>query len=660
MMAGKYDAESIQVLEGLEAVRRRPGMYLGDPHDGSALHHCIWEVIDNAVDEHLAGYNPTVEVNLEKNGSVTVIDHGRGIPVDKHPEEGVSAAEVIMTRLHAGGKFDNEAYKVAGGLHGVGVSAVNAVSEKLSMTIYRDGKVWYQEYSRGDRKAALKATGKSDATGTEINFKPDMTIFSDVTDFDFERINTRLRRTAFLNAGLQIWLRDFRGEDAVEIEHKYDGGLKEYVQAMNEKKEVIHEEILHILGTKTGDKGEVHVEVALQWTDAYSEAIHCFTNIIHNTDGGAHLSGLKSSLTRTVNTYAQSRKLLKNLSSLSGDDIREGLSAVVSIKHPDPSFNAQTKSKLVTSEVAGIVEQIVNDKLSEYFEENPSVARSIVDKAVLASKAREAARKARDLTRRKGVLEGGGLPGQLADCQSRDPAECEVYIVEGESAGGSAKTARDRRTQAVLPLRGKILNVERQLGNLTKVFSNEQIQRIIRALGAGVGNSAKDDNDEYIYEEGDFHPDKLRYGKIIIMTDADIDGAHIRTLILTFLWRFMRRAIENGNVYIAAPPLFSVSRGKHTVWVHTEKERDAAVKRLQKEAPTAKINVQRYKGLGEMNPQQLWETTMDPEARTMHKVERKGAEAEVNELFRKLMGEDVPDRRSFIEEHATEVTALDV
>jgi DNA gyrase subunit B len=429
---------------------------------------------------------------------------------------------------------------------------------------------------------------------------------------------------------------------------------------MNEKKEVIHEEILHILGTKTGDKGEVHVEVALQWTDAYSEAIHCFTNIIHNTDGGAHLSGLKSSLTRTVNTYAQSRKLLKNLSSLSGDDIREGLSAVVSIKHPDPSFNAQTKSKLVTSEVAGIVEQIVNDKLSEYFEENPSVARSIVDKAVLASKAREAARKARDLTRRKGVLEGGGLPGQLADCQSRDPAECEVYIVEGESAGGSAKTARDRRTQAVLPLRGKILNVERQLGNLTKVFSNEQIQRIIRALGAGVGNSAKDDNDEYIYEEGDFHPDKLRYGKIIIMTDADIDGAHIRTLILTFLWRFMRRAIENGNVYIAAPPLFSVSRGKHTVWVHTEKERDAAVKRLQKEAPTAKINVQRYKGLGEMNPQQLWETTMDPEARTMHKVERKGAEAEVNELFRKLMGEDVPDRRSFIEEHATEVTALDV
>ena len=651
-MGEKYDAKAIQVLEGLEAVRKRPGMYLGDPHDGSALHHCIWEVVDNAVDEHLAGYNPTVEVNLEKDGSVTVIDHGRGIPVGKHPEEKVSAAEVIMTKLHAGGKFDNEAYKVAGGLHGVGVSAVNAVSESLIMTIHREGKEWRQEYSRGERKAALKSVGKSESTGTVINFKPDMTIFSDVTEFDFEQINTRLRRTAFLNAGLQIMLRDFRGEDAVEIEHKYDGGLSEYVEAMNEKKEGAHEEVLHVLGSKQGDKGEVHVEVAMQWTDAYSESIHCFTNIIHNTDGGTHLSGLKSSLTRTINSYAQSRKLLKNVNSLSGDDVREGLSAVVSIKHPDPSFNAQTKSKLVTSEVSGIVEQIVNDKLGDYFEENPSVARSIVDKAVLASKARDAARKARDLTRRKGVLEGGGLPGQLADCQSKDPAECEVYIVEGESAGGSAKTARDRRIQAVLPLRGKILNVERQLGNHAKVFSNEQIQRMIRALGAGVGNEEE--------EDGAFDPDKLRYGKIIIMTDADIDGAHIRTLILTFLWRFMREAIEKGHVYIAAPPLFSVSRGKHTEWVHTEKERDAAVRRLQKESPTAKIDVQRYKGLGEMNPQQLWETTMDPEVRTMHRVERKEAEADVNELFRKLMGEDVPDRRSFIEEHATEVTALDV
>ena len=650
-MAEKYDAKAIQVLEGLEAVRKRPGMYLGDPHDGSALHHCIWEVVDNAVDEHLAGYNTTVEVNLEKDGSVTVIDHGRGIPVGKHPEEKTSAAEVIMTKLHAGGKFDNEAYKVAGGLHGVGVSAVNAVSERLTMTIYREGKVWSQEYVRGKRKAALKATGKSDTTGTTINFKPDMTIFSDVIEFDFEQINTRMRRTAFLNAGLQIWMRDFRGEDAVEVEHRYDGGLKEYVMAMNEKKEVVHDEVLHILGSKQGDKGEVHVEVAMQWTDAYSEIIHCFTNIIHNTDGGTHLSGLKGSLTRTINSYAQSRKLLKNVGSLSGDDVREGLSAVISIKHPDPSFNAQTKSKLVTSEVTGIVEQIVNEKLGEYFEENPSMARIIVDKSVLASKARDAARKARDLTRRKGVLEGGGLPGQLADCQSKDPTECEIYIVEGESAGGSAKTARDRRTQAVLPLRGKILNVERQQRNLTKVFSNEQIQRMIRAFGAGVGNEEED--------EGAFNPEKLRYGKLIIMTDADIDGAHIRALILTFMWRFMRRAISNGNVYIAAPPLFSVSRGKHTEWVHSEKDRDAAVKRLHKEAPTAKIDVQRYKGLGEMNPEQLWETTMDPETRTMMKVEIKDAE-EADALFTVLMGEDVPDRRAFIENNATKVTALDV
>ncbi len=650
-MVDDYDADSIQVLEGLEAVRKRPGMYLGDPHDGSALHHCIWEVVDNAVDEHLAGHNPTVEVDLNPDGSITVTDHGSGIPVSKH-EEGVSAAEVIMTKLHAGGKFDNEAYKVAGGLHGVGVSAVNAVSESLIMTIHREGKEWQQTYNKGVPQGKLKSIGSSDRTGTIISFKPDLEeVFSDIIEFDFEQINTRLRRTAFLNAGLQIIARDLRGEAAVEIEHKYDGGLREYVESMNKNKEVVHEDVLHVLGSKEGDKGEVHVEVALQWTDAYSESIHCFTNIIHNTDGGTHLSGLKSSLTRTVKGYPQSKNLLKNVKGLSGDDVREGVSAVISIKHPDPSFNAQTKAKLVTSEVAGIVEQIVNDKLGEFFEENPSVAKQIVEKALLASRAREAARKARDLTRRKGVLEGGGLPGQLADCQSRDPAECEIYIVEGESAGGSAKNARDRRTQAILPLRGKILNVERQQRNLTKVFSNEQIQRMIRALGAGVGNEEE--------AEGAFDPEKLRYGKIIIMTDADVDGAHIRTLILTFMWRFMRRAIMNGNVYIAAPPLFSVSRGKHVEWVHSEKERDVTIKRMQKAAPTSKIDVQRYKGLGEMNPDQLWETTMDPEARVMLKVEIKDAE-EADSLFSILMGEDVPDRRSFIETNASKVTALDV
>ncbi len=650
-MSDDYGVDSIQVLEGLEAVRKRPGMYLGDPHDGSALHHCIWEVVDNAVDEHLAGHNPTVEVDLNADGSVSVTDHGRGIPVGIHAEEGVSAAQVIMTKLHAGGKFDNEAYKVAGGLHGVGVSAVNAVSEWLHLEIHREGKVWEQRYEQGVPKAKLKSTGKSDTTSTKVSFKPDLTIFSDVIEFDFQQINTRLQRTAFLNAGLQIILRDFRTDDSVEIDHTYDGGLSEYVTLMNVKKNKIHEEVVHVIGSKDGDKGEVHVEIALQWTDSYSESIDCFTNIIHNADGGTHLSGLRSSLTRTVNSYAQSRKLLKNLSSLSGDDVREGLSAVVSIKHPDPSFNAQTKAKLVTSEVAGIVEQIVNDKLGEYFEENPSVARSIVDKAVLASKAREAARKARDLTRRKGVLEGGGLPGQLADCQSRDPNECEIYIVEGESAGGSAKTARDRRTQAVLPLRGKILNVERQRRNIAKVFTNEQIQRMIRALGAGVGNEEDD--------EGAFDPEKLRYGKIIIMCDADIDGAHIRTLILTFMWRFMRRAIENGNVYIAMPPLFSVGRGNHVEWVHSEEDLDATIKRFKKEAPSAKISVQRYKGLGEMNPEQLWETTMDPEVRRMMRVDINDVEA-ADKLFSVLMGEDVPERREFIETHASEVTSLDI
>ena len=656
-MAEEYDADSIQVLEGLEAVRKRPGMYLGDPHDGSALHHCIWEVVDNAVDEHLAGHNPTIEVELNSDGSISVTDHGRGIPVDMHAEEGVSAAEVIMTKLHAGGKFDNEAYKVAGGLHGVGVSAVNAVSEWLHLEIYREGKVWEQRYNQGVPKTKLKSTGKTGDTGTKVSFKPDLTIFSDIIEFDFEQINTRLQRTAFLNGGLQIILRDLRGEDSVEIDHTYDGGLSEYVSQMNSKKNKIHDEVIHISGTKEGDKGEVYVEIALQWTDSYSESIDCFTNIIHNADGGTHMSGLRSSLTRTVNSYAQSRNLLKNLSSLSGDDVREGLGAVVSIKHPDPSFNAQTKAKLVTSEVAGIVEQIVNDKLGEHFEENPSIARSIVDKAVLASKAREAARKARDLTRRKGVLEGGGLPGQLADCQSRDPDECEIYIVEGESAGGSAKTARDRRTQAVLPLRGKILNVERQRGNDAKVFTNEQIQRMIRAFGAGVGNEEGD--------EGAFDPEKLRYGKIIIMCDADIDGAHIRTLIMTFLWRYMRRAITNGNVYIAMPPLFSVGRGNHVEWVHSEEELNATMKRFKKEAPSAKISVQRYKGLGEMNPEQLWETTMDPEVRRMMRVSirEKNGQPDIeggDELFTILMGEDVPDRRAFIEQNASEVTSLDV
>ena len=650
-MSDEYSAQSIQVLEGLEAVRKRPGMYLGDPHDGSALHHCIWEVVDNAVDEHLAGHNDVIDVIIHADGSLSVIDYGRGIPVGIHEEFGISAAEVIMTKLHAGGKFDNSSYKVSGGLHGVGVSAVNAVSETLEMTIKRDGIIYTQLYEIGVPLSPLAESGKADATGTTIRFKPDLSVFTTITEFDYEMINTRLKETAFLNAGLTINVIDERGEETLVSEHSYEGGISEFVAQINAKRNPLHSDVVHLAGEREIELGPITVEIALQWSDAFSESIQCYTNIIRNRDGGTHLSGLRGALTRTLNSYAQSRKLLKNLNSLSGDDVREGLAAIISVKHPDPSFSSQTKDKLVSNEVQGIVESIVNEKLGEYFEENPSVAKTIVDKAVLASKAREAARKARDLTRRKGVLEGGGLPGKLADCQSRDPSECEIYVVEGDSAGGSAKTGRDRRTQAILPLRGKILNVERQQRNMAKVFQNNEIQTMIRAFGAGVGNNEED--------EGAFDPAKLRYSKIIIMTDADVDGAHIRTLILTFFWRFMKRAVMEGHVYIAQPPLFQVSRGRKSHYAYSEEERDLYIEELRKDNPTAKVGIQRYKGLGEMNPDQLWSTTMDPEFRTLLKVTVNDAE-ESDRLFEILMGEDVGDRRAFIERFAKEVTNLDV
>ncbi len=649
-MDDEYSAESIQVLEGLEAVRKRPGMYLGDPHDGSALHHCIWEVVDNSVDEHLAGHTDSIEITLNRDNSLSVRDFGRGIPVGIHEEFGISAAEVIMTKLHAGGKFDNSSYKVSGGLHGVGVSAVNAVSEWMEMTIHRDGIVYFQRYEAGVPVEPLKEIGQCKDTGTLISFKPDLSIFTDIVEFDFEEVDTRVGETAFLNAGLRIAIVDLRGSEPHSSEHLYKGGLSEYVSQLNERREVLHQEVIKIKGEKEIEKGDVEVELALQWSDAFSESIRCYTNIIRNRDGGTHMSGLRTALTSSVNLYAKKKKLLKG-DALSGDDVREGLAAVVSVKHPDPSFSSQTKDKLVSSEVTGIVQTIVYDKLGEFFEENPSVAKQIVEKALLASKAREAARKARDLTRRKGVLEGGGLPGKLADCQSRDPSECEVYLVEGDSAGGSAKTGRDRRIQAILPLRGKILNVERQKHNAAKVFQNQEIQTIIRALGAGVGN-----NEE---EEGAFDPTKLRYSKIIIMCDADIDGAHIRTLMLTFLWRFMRPAIEEGHVFIAQPPLYQLTKGRVSRYVFSDEERDSVTLELQGGNPDAKIGIQRYKGLGEMNPEQLWETTMNPMTRTMLKVTVRDAE-ESDELFEILMGEDVPDRRTFIEKHAKEVTNLDI
>ena len=649
-MSEDYSAQSIQVLEGLEAVRKRPGMYLGDPHDGSALHHCIWEVVDNSVDEHLAGHTDLIEVELNPDGSLCVRDYGRGIPVGKHEEFGISAAEVIMTKLHAGGKFDNSSYKVSGGLHGVGVSAVNAVSEWMEVTIHRDGVVYNQRYEAGVPVKPLDEIGDCTDTGTLIVFKPDLNIFTNITEFDFDQIDTRLKETSFLNAGLKIQISDNRSDDQHVSVHHYEGGLSEYVSQINSGRDILHNEVIQITGHKEIEKGPVSVDLALQWSNAFSESIRCYTNIIRNKDGGTHLSGLRTALTSCLNSYAKKRNMLKG-EALSGDDVREGLAAIVSVKHPDPSFSSQTKDKLVSSEVTGIVQTVVYEKLGDFFEENPSVAKSIIEKALLASKARKAAQKARELTRRKGVLEGGGLPGKLADCQSRDPSECEVYLVEGDSAGGSAKTGRDRRTQAILPLRGKILNVERQKHNLVKVFQNQEIQTLIRALGAGVGNNPED--------EGSFNPEKLRYSKIILMTDADIDGAHIRTLMLTFLWRFMRPAITQGHVYIAQPPLFQLTKGRVSKYAFSDDERDLIIEDLRGDNPNAKIGVQRYKGLGEMNPEQLWNTTMNPENRTMLKVTVRDAE-ESDRLFEILMGEDVPDRRAFIEKHAKEVTNLDI
>ncbi len=653
-MSEEYSADSIQVLEGLEAVRKRPGMYLGDPHDGSAIHHCIWEVVDNSVDEHLAGYTALIEVNLHTDGSLSVRDYGRGIPVGIHEEYGISAAEVIMTKLHAGGKFDNSSYKVSGGLHGVGVSAVNAVSEWMEMTIHRDGVVYHQRYEAGIPLKPVEGIGECSDTGTMIRFKPDLGIFTNITEFEFNQIDTRLKETSFLNAGLEIIISDEREEETNVSKHHYEGGLAEFVRQLNSNREAMHDDVIQINGERETEKGSVSIELALQWSDAFSETIFCYTNIIRNRDGGTHLSGLRGALTRSVNKYAKERKLLKG-NALSGEDVREGLTAIVSVKHPDPSFSSQTKDKLVSSEVAGIVDSIVYEKLSEFFEENPSVAKQVVEKGLLANKAREAARKARDLTRRKGVLEGGGLPGKLADCQSRIPAECEVYLVEGDSAGGSAKTGRDRRIQAILPLRGKILNVERQRRNLVKVFQNNEIQTMIRALGAGVGNPSEDG----VVEEGAFDASKLRYGKIIIMTDADIDGAHIRTLMLTFLWRFMRPAITEGHVYIAQPPLYQLSKGRVSKYAFSDEERDEIMEQLRGDNPNTKIGIQRYKGLGEMNPEQLWNTTMDPMTRTMLKVTVQDIE-ESDRMFEILMGEDVPDRRAFIEKHAKEVTNLDI
>ncbi len=629
---GNYDTDSIQVLEGLAAVKQNPAMYVGST-DERGLHHLVYEVVDNAIDEALAGYCTKTQVILNKDGSVTVTDNGRGIPVAMHKKYNKSGVELVMTTLHAGGKFDNEAYKVSGGLHGVGVSCVNALSEWLEVKVKRNGIEYYQKYDHGFTVAPLKEIGKSEKNGTTIIFLPDPEIF-ETTDIKYETIATRLKEQAYLNAGLEIEITDELSGKSETF--KYDGGISEFVQHINRNKTPLHPEPIYL----KAEKKDVEVEIAIQYTDGYTENIFTFANNINTHEGGTHLSGFKGALTRVLNDYGKKNKLFDNENfSLSGEDCREGITTVISCKVRHPQFEGQTKTKLGNSEVRGIVESMTNEKLSEFFEETPVVARTIIDKSVTASRARDAARKARELTRRKGLLESSALPGKLADCSSRDPSKTELYIVEGDSAGGSAKQGRNREFQAILPLRGKILNVEK--ARMDRILKNNEILALITATGTGIGE--------------EFDIEKARYHKIIIMTDADVDGEHIRTLLLTFFFRYMRPLIEEGYLYIAQPPLYKLSKGKQSMYAYTEREKQEKINELGETG----VNIQRYKGLGEMNPGQLWETTMDPENRMTVKVTVDDA-VEADELFTILMGEKVEPRREFIETHAKEVTNLDI
>ncbi len=638
-MSQEYGADQIQILEGLEAVRKRPGMYIGTT-SLRGLHHLVYEIVDNSIDEALAGFCNTIKVTINKDNSVTVVDNGRGIPVGINQKAGIPAVEVVFTILHAGGKFGGGGYKVSGGLHGVGASVVNALSNWLEVEIYREGKIYIQRYERGVVMYPLKEIGTcpKDKTGTKVSFLPDPTIFEE-TVFDFDTLKQRFREMAFLTKGLKIVLRDERLEEIKEKTFHYEGGIKEFVQYLNKGKTPIYENILYFEGTRNN----VYVEVALQHNDSFNESTYSFVNNINTPEGGTHLSGFRNALTKTFNDYARSAKLLKDTeANLSGEDIREGLTSIVSIKIEDPQFEGQTKQKLGNTEARVAVDQIVSEQLTYFLEQNPSVAKIICEKSILAQRAREAARKARDLTRRKTALEGMALPGKLADCSDKNPENCEIYIVEGDSAGGSAKTARSRATQAILPLRGKILNVEK--ARLDKIYANAEIKAMITAFGTGIHD--------------DFDISKLRYHKIIIMTDADVDGAHISTLLLTFLYRFMPELIKQGYVYLAQPPLYKLERNKKVWYAYSDEELDNILKEVGRDNSN---KIQRYKGLGEMDAEQLWETTMDPEKRILLRVTMdEQTESETDLTFTVLMGDKVEPRREFIEENAKFVKNLDI
>ena len=637
---GEYGADQIQILEGLEAVRKRPGMYIGST-SSRGLHHLVYEIVDNSVDEALAGYCDTIEVVINPDNSVTVTDNGRGIPVGINHKAGIPAVEVVFTILHAGGKFGGGGYKVSGGLHGVGASVVNALSDWLEVDICSDGKIYRQRYERGKTMYPLKVVGECDPekTGCKITFKPDATIFQETTVYDFDILKQRLREMAFLTKGLKIILRDTREENPQEKTFHYEGGIREFVSYLNRSKTPLYDDILYF----EGEKNNVFVEVALQHNDSYTESVYSFVNNINTPEGGTHLVGFRNAITKTFNDYARNNKLLKDSeANLSGEDIREGMTAIISVKIEDPQFEGQTKQKLGNSEARGAVDSVVSEQLTYYLEQNPAVAKTICEKSILAQRAREAARKARELTRRKTALEGMSLPGKLADCSDKDPKNCEIYIVEGDSAGGSAKKARSRATQAILPLRGKILNVEK--ARLDKVYANAEIKAMITAFGTGIHE--------------DFDISKLRYHKIIIMTDADVDGAHIATLLLTFIYRFMPELIKQGYVYLAQPPLYKLEKNKNVWYAYSDEELDRILREVGRDQNN---KIQRYKGLGEMDAEQLWETTMDPEKRILLRVNMdEETESEVDLTFTTLMGDKVEPRREFIEENAKYAKNLDI